>query len=217
MSASSDTMDLAIAKLQFIQVYLEDSSMPLPPQSEQDQRAANPRQESIPIPKDSQQIQTSVHESEGEDINEPAKTNDKHPADISSTPGQSDTSSSPSGIATHPTAILQHQSSGGKLRVSARPRAPMPTRSSLAQSSFAFMLEPDDSSTSANTSSAAKLSSAFLASGKRQLGGGSREKAYLFGDEPEDTGEISRKSSLQNGGAEEFSLGTIGGSGGTLT
>jgi TBC1 domain family protein 5 len=74
------------------------------------------------------------------------------------------------------------------------------------------MLEPDESSVSSTKSSSPKTSSPFLASGKRPLSGGSREKAFLFGGEIEDGEQSPWKPSEYNGPDEEFNLGTISGS-----
>lgn len=77
-----------------------------------------------------------------------------------------------------------------------RPQAPNPTRSTIAQSSFAWMLEPDESAASppspppkAKKKSNAPASSATNSHRKRPSANASRERtAFLFGDDPADEG-----------------------------
>ncbi|EMR65410.1 putative tbc domain-containing protein [Eutypa lata UCREL1] len=73
-----------------------------------------------------------------------------------------------------------------------RPQAPIPTRSTLAQSSFSWMLEPDESSSSSSLQAAA--ASAPRGKGapnslhrKRPSANANRERtAFLFGEVPSD-------------------------------
>jgi TBC1 domain family protein 5 len=113
---------------------------------------------------------------------------------------------------TSPSSSTPSESSGGGLAIPARPRAPIPTRSTLAQSSFAFMLEPDESSVTTAKSSSPKASSPFLASGKRPLSSGSREKAFLFGGESEYREQRPWNPPPHSGANQEYNLGTIKGS-----
>lgn len=206
-SKFTDTIDLAIAKIQFIQVYLEDSSMPLPTEPSQSTSAARSLRNSTT---DSTSLQTNkdpLLESEKKDLLAQSKSNMDNTRQAKSieapeVPGPS----------TSPSSITPSESSGGGLAIPARPRAPIPTRSTLAQSSFAFMLEPDESSVTTARSSSPKASSPFLASGKRPLSGGSREKAFLFGGEPEDGERSSWNRSPHSGADQEYNLGTIKGS-----
>ena len=206
-SKFTDTIDLAIAKIKFIQVYLEDSSMPLPTEPSQSPSAARSLRNSTT---DSTSLQTNkdpLLESEKKDLLAQSKSNMDNTRQAKSieapeVPGPS----------TSPSSITPSESSGGGLAIPARPRAPIPTRSTLAQSSFAFMLEPDESSVTTARSSSPKASSPFLASGKRPLSGGSREKAFLFGGEPEDGERSSWNRSPHSGADQEYNLGTIKGS-----
>jgi TBC1 domain family member 5 len=207
-SKSTDAIDLAIAKVQFVQVYLEDSSMPLPTEPSQSTSAARSLRNSTT---DSTSLQTNkdpLLESEKKDSLAHNKSNVDNTLQAKSIEALEvpNSSTSPSSSTT------PSESSGGGLAMPARPRAPIPTRSTLAQSSFAFMLEPDESSVTTARSSSPKSSSPFLASGKRPLSGGSREKAFLFGGESEDGEQSPWNRSPHSGADQEYNLGTIKGS-----
>jgi TBC1 domain family protein 5 len=207
-SESTDAIDLAIAKLQFVQVYLEDSSMVLP--TEASQKTAPPRSSR------NSTISSKTPEASMEPLVEPGNKDSlaQSPSTMkdSSHAESFQTPETPNLSISTPLSTTQSRSSAGGLATTARPRAPIPTRSTLAQSSFAFMLEPDDSSATTSKSSSPKTSSPFLASGKRPLSGGSKGKAFLFGGESED-GEQSRwNPSSPNSANQEYNLGTIKGS-----
>jgi TBC1 domain family member 5 len=204
-SKVTDTIDLAIAKLQFVQVYLEDSSMPIPTESSQDTIAAKSLRYSTINLRTSKANNDSPLESERKDLLAQSSSN----MDDESQGENIEALEAPNLSTLNSSSTTPPKSSGGSLAISARPRAPIPTRSTLAQSSFAFMLEPDESSNTTSKSSSPKASSPFLASGKRPLSGGSREKAFLFGGEPED-GEQSRwNPSTPSSANQEYNLGTI--------
>lgn len=207
-SKSTDAIDLAIAKLQFVQVYLEDSSMPLPTEPSQNTSAAkssrNSTTESKPIQTnndpllDSENKDSLAYSTSNVDDTPQAKGIEAPEAPEASNP------STPRSSSTTPS-----ESSGGVLAIPARPRAPIPTRSKLAQSSFAFMLEPDESSVTSAKYSSPKASTPFLASGKRPLSGGSREKAFLFGGDAEDGEQSPWNLSQHSSTNQEYNLGTI--------
>ncbi len=206
-SKSTDAIDLAIAKLQFVQVYLEDSSMPLPNEASQNTTAAKSLRNSTINSKTSEAKKDPLLESENKDLLGQSTSNVDNKSQAKST----ETLEAPiPGILTSP-STKPSDSSREALAIPARPKAPIPTRSTLAQSSFAFMLEPDESSVTAAKSSSPQSSSPFLASGKRPLRGGSREKAFLFGGEAED-GEQSRWNPPAHSSAnQEYNLGDIKG------
>jgi TBC1 domain family protein 5 len=205
-SKSTGAIDLAIAKLQFVQVYLEDSSMPLPTEPSQNTSATKPLRNSTTDSKSLQANKDSLLESERKDSLGKSNMDSTQQANSIEAPEVPNPSTLPS-LSTTPS-----ESSGASLAIPARPRAPIPTRSTLAQSSFAFMLEPDESSITTAKSSSPKASSPFLASGKRPLSGGSREKAFLFGGELEDGEQSPWDSSPQSGADQEYNLGAIKGS-----
>lgn len=84
-----------------------------------------------------------------------------------------------------------------------RPPAIVPTRSTLAQSSFAWMLEPGEEPHSAKPKSlspSTSTSSPFAPSGKKGVLRHGREKSsFLFGDEPEVNDAGAKKDDSLNG------------------
>ncbi|KAH8658650.1 rab-GTPase-TBC domain-containing protein [Tricladium varicosporioides] len=229
VSVSKDTnkeacvsaMDLAIAKADFVKIYLEDAEMPLPPESPE----LEPTSPSLKLPQDSH--------------HDPLLSATPTPAEITHQVFKQHKASSKSGcevpnllpsvlpVAENVTPqiseqgieyTIQHSTEESKVETPlqpkvnllARPKAPVPTRSSIAQSSFSWMLEPDTHATSSK-SSPPKPSSPFLKSGRRPTTGPNREKAaFLFG---EDGGESSSTNSRLDPLAdpeEGFHLGTIG-------
>lgn len=207
-SKSTDAIDLAIAKLQFVQVYLEDSSMPLPTEPSQNTSTAKSLRNPTTDSKSLQANKDPLLDSENKDTlaHSTSSIYNTPQAKSIEEPEVLNPSTSPSSSTT------PSESSGGGLAIPARPRAPIPTRSTLAQSSFAFMLEPDESSVPTAKSSSRKASSPFLASEKRPLSSGSREKAFLFGGEAEDGEQSPWNPSPHSGANQEYNLGTIKGS-----
>lgn len=181
-----ESIDIAVAKMQFVKVYLEDASMALP---EQPQQADRP--ETLIV----ERVRGSV-------LRSPQ-------------PFQPPFSSRDNQIVEADTLVsVAKPEANGKARESPSPAnettakatrpVSVPTRSNLAQSSFAFMLEPDQ--ISSTTSSPAKEVSPFSAPSKQRAG---REKAaFLFGEVSETTEVISAK---RRNTQESFDLGTMRG------
>jgi TBC1 domain family protein 5 len=182
-------IDIAVAKVGFVKVYLEDSTMPLPP---------NPKYVS---PEDRYSPQAGLSSTS------PART-PPHIATLTASSiadprSKVFTSSEPS----QPQApISEAQSRGespmveslideeleaaskktGVERSETRPAAPLPTRSSIAQSNFSWMLEPDATLGVGSKSSLPSSPSPFLKSGRRPNSGtgrGREKAAFLFGDD----------------------------------
>lgn len=196
-------IDTAIARMQFVKVYLEDTSMPLPKEiskeaSESPVVASSPSETIItPNLLDSGTKNTTERLSEQSDcaveaLQEAAST------EALATPTV--------------TAPDVEQESLVDPTKAERPKAPVPTRSTLAQSSFSWMLEPDEPSASGLKSTSTETSSSFLRSGGKRPGSGtSREKsAFLFGDDPDDFDLKGKRNSVQHD--EGFDLGTMKGS-----
>lgn len=154
--SSTPTSSAAIDRLQLIQVYLEDSSLPIPPESldastspqasEMKAEQADPPQiittddGSMVAPRISENRRSSKDESTEEDLENGNKSK----------------------------AIPQ------------RPAPTIPTRSTLAQSSFAWMLEPDEQLATPSSSPSPRTAVPDI----RRPVSASREKAaFLFGDE----------------------------------
>lgn len=212
-------MDMAIAKVEFVKVYLEDSTLPLPEESSQtDPSTPSPLPADTPPPPLQQPLQGAtpdptsyapsdlksenrVTEAVGKPlpaISTPDIVASKDPALAASPLANSTTNSQQVIIETPKEEELPH-----------RPKAPVPTRSTIAQSSFSWMLEPDSPSGSSMKSSPPKSSSPFLKSTRRPASGSGREKAaFLFG-EVDDT--PSQSQSRPHIDSETFNLGTIKG------
>ncbi|CZR54460.1 related to TBC1 domain family member 5 [Phialocephala subalpina] len=207
-------MDLAIAKVEFVRIYLEDSTMPLPDPAEDSSNPtpSHPIPTTTPRPPPPDPLQVKAPEPPGSPPSESAAQN--------STVATVDTPLQPSPIADTPKLEVpqidtpeESQKEGTEpieASLPSRPKAPVPTRSSIAQSSFSWMLEPDVSSASSSRSSPPKSSSPFLKSGRRPTSGPNREKAaFLFGD---DGGESNMGAARLPSGTspdEGFKLGTI--------
>jgi TBC1 domain family protein 5 len=219
---ASEALDIAIAKVQFVQVYLEDSSIPLPVELYQNPSALKsplnstseplaPGQDSLKIPKDKVSLGQATS-----DMMTSSKISVPWSSEILvdhliRSPGDSDTSLL-AAMDVSTSSKVSSESGGEGPNNAQRPRAPIPTRSSLAQSSFAWMLEPEETSTSATKWTPPKTSSPFLGSARRPLNGTNREKAaFLFGNDTEDIDTKPRKLSAQSAEEEGFNLGTIKG------
>ncbi|KUJ21048.1 RabGAP/TBC [Mollisia scopiformis] len=205
-------IDLAIAKVEFVKVYLEDSTIPLP------EDASHPTQ-SPPLPTTTPQppppdpLQVTTPKPPGSPSSNPAAQNTTVVADTPLQPSPiPDQSSKPEPPQIDlPEEVLKDITQPVEGGLAIRPKAPVPTRSSIAQSSFSWMLEPDVSLGSTHKSSPPKSGSPFLKSSRRPTSGPNREKAaFLFG---EDGGESNMSvGRLPLGNVEEgFNLGTIKG------
>lgn len=217
-----EAMDIAIAKVDFVKVYLEDSTMPLPIPSPDINGGNEPAIPEAVIPKAllspiSDHVQGTALESSiipsGSENSSTSETDILIKPlvltpDISQTPMDTgDTSSAEVPI------IIQLNTGKEDMRsaILERPSAPIPTRSTIAQSSFSWMLEPDQASIPTTKSSPPKSSSPFLRSGKRPISNAGREKAaFLFGEDDADFQLPIPKSPLLKLNAEEaFKLGTL--------
>jgi TBC1 domain family protein 5 len=220
-------MDLAIAKVDFVKIYLEDATMPLPLEpSEED----NTPSESSPIaaassaattpapPRSSSPKTPSTPQAELERAKAPGTAID---SSLSSSPIldtipkirnqiiEDSPIVAPSILSESSARKPEPDIDGGLL---ARPKAPVPTRSTIAQSSFSWMLEPDNTTPTADKSSPPKSSSPFLKSGRRPAAGPGREKAaFLFGDDGAETPLKNTRLASLIDGDEGLQLGTIRG------
>ncbi|KAI1326357.1 rab-GTPase-TBC domain-containing protein [Xylariaceae sp. FL0255] len=166
-----NAIELVTAKLQFIKVYLEDSTMALPDEEPMSPGATGRKVESEPLSDavaamalNSPMVIDSPDPANPDNGTSTNNLNEEAPKEISSTPPEPDsnvtkklenstnniTPSDPLGVET--STIIQTLK---------RPQPPIPTRSTLAQSSFSWMLEPDSSSSSFTTSSNPSSKSMF--------------------------------------------------------
>ncbi|KAJ3497730.1 hypothetical protein NLG97_g1677 [Lecanicillium saksenae] len=219
---SLQMIEVAAAKVQFVQIYLEDSTMDVPlfqagQTSGEEGKAEeiSKEREAKPVaktavegkPKKTQSSEKAISDVPPAVPEKPAATEKKAPAPTAQhlkLPGPAATKSSTS----KPTGIPQETLSkpspeankdAGEQPMEPTPSTPgapapttptkpvtaVPTRSTIAQSSFSWMLEPDESTPSASATAASK--SPPLQSKKRSSNNMSRERnAFLFGDGGED-------------------------------
>ncbi|KAI0603025.1 rab-GTPase-TBC domain-containing protein [Biscogniauxia sp. FL1348] len=206
-------LGVAAAKIQFIKVYLEDSTMDLPDESidSNPYHATDLATEVKKINAEAPSDEVTAVAS----LNVPTKADTPDPDDTTSTPKAPSPSPDPA-PSTSTTTREPHQKAGtgstaaaaaaaaaandplgASSSVSPRtqpPKAerplPIPTRSSLAQSSFAWMLEPNEPASSLPLSSPSSFSKTPPASSsgsqrhKRPSSNANRERtAFLFGDD----------------------------------
>lgn len=216
-------IELAVAKVEFVKVYLEDSTMPLP------QEPAESKTESQSTlvesgrgqrPQSPNVVATTAQQNDILPLPATVNTSSSpaEPTAASPTKNTSDLQSGTSIPANLPAVVVSSDKTSGaddplsSKNAIPRPAAPLPTRSSIAQSNFAWMLEPGESSSPVSTSPP-QSSSPFLKSARKPTSGASREKAaFLFGEENDDI--LDRKSPRRPADKDAdqiFSLGTIKG------
>jgi TBC1 domain family protein 5 len=210
---SVEALSLAIAKVQFVQVYLEDASLPLPMEdlapTEEDTRASTPHLtiEGPPVPE-----RTSSAP--------PTSASPARPMSTPSTDTSTDTDAS---------ANREERDKVGLLSPTARPNSPPSTlkpspatstlsprsRPLLTSSSFSWMLGQGDSDTPPRSTFAkASEHSAFASDEKRRMRG-SMGKGYLFGDDEGALGTGSGNEGLGKRGSVSGKGGKKGKDGGT--
>ncbi|KXJ94532.1 rab-GTPase-TBC domain-containing protein [Microdochium bolleyi] len=198
----SESLNTATARLEVVKGFLEDSTMTVPADlttlilqngAKQDAtlaiRAANGQPNSIVEP-----VGSSLN---GTSQAEVSNKNDEKATDAPGTAEQQSTTPQPESA----TLTVPGSENNDPLDVGAistaeatrRPQAPNPTRSTIAQSSFAWMLEPDESSSTTKAGPVTSISSfkksptapSSSSSGhrKRPSANANRERtAFLFGD-----------------------------------
>ncbi|KAI1879592.1 hypothetical protein JX265_002546 [Neoarthrinium moseri] len=188
----TENLEIAVAKIQFVKIYLEDSTMALPEDaagkspSEETTGMAIPEPEPEPLAEAvaAMVINTpdmAVDSPNPEATQAPEPTPSEPPAmgPATDTMETDPLSSSRTATPTQPTSLQ-------------RPHAPIPTRSTLAQSSFAWMLEPDQSASSVPLPQPALESKPRPANKhhKKPSANASRERtAFLFGEVPSGGGD----------------------------
>ena len=178
---SLELIEVAAAKIQFVKIYLEDSSMEVPildsPLVEEnaDETVEETNANQIKKVEDVPAIVTSPSPA---DVDIAALKLDEHDSAVkkdevvpSPNPDAMDTSDDKA-----PAEPLKTTNSN------VRPSAPIPTRSTLAQSSFSWMLEPDESTSTQPHAVATRSPPSHK---KRGPNNASRERnAFLFGEVP---------------------------------
>ncbi|KAI0380895.1 RabGAP/TBC [Hypomontagnella monticulosa] len=182
-----DALAVTAAKLQFIKVYLEDSTVALPDDEE-------------PGPSISPATPTV-----GDGKVDPEPPSDAVAAMTLDTPTTATSTPNPEAVKPPPVDSPKPGPEPDKMdtddplgsgastmtvvdKKPERPQAPIPTRSTLAQSSFSWMLEPDTSSSSSSQPMfSPKLPSSSNSHRKRPSANANRERtAFLFGEVPTD-------------------------------
>jgi TBC1 domain family protein 5 len=200
---SHELIEVAAAKIQFVKIYLEDSSMDLPtndPASETSQEVPTKGSEVLSPPiasaKDSATTETAPSDEaniSNLNLSTPLVEVDKKTEQ--SQPSSPATTSN--GEEVKAARVLKPKSV-----TNPRPSAPIPTRSTLAQSSFSWMLEPDQSSPTSTPAIASK--SPPVQHKKRSSNNASRERnAFLFG-------EVATEQEGQRDSDEIFGLEQLG-------
>ncbi|RYP15056.1 hypothetical protein DL765_005950 [Monosporascus sp. GIB2] len=169
-----EELEITTAKIQLVKIYLEDSTMALPEEPSPSIQA------------------TAVGHDENTNSSEPLS--DAVAAMDLNKPKSDDSSSTPPPAldAANPANRLQADTDAAMdidplglgtttpIQILQRPKPAIPTRSSLAQSSFSWMLEPDESSSSQASAPRAKPSDQHR---KRPSANANRERtAFLFGE-----------------------------------
>ncbi|KAI1502734.1 rab-GTPase-TBC domain-containing protein [Biscogniauxia marginata] len=199
---TQDALGIAAAKIQFVKVYLEDSTMDLPDENTGSTHTLDPdagdkklKNESLSDTVAAMTLGTPMVDDSpnSDDTTDTPKTALPDPTPASAPDNLQKTGAdSP---ATDPLGISEVSTHAPSPQLK-RPQLPIPTRSSLAQSSFAWMLEPNDSSSSSSSRSrehafpsSAKPppSSSGALRHKKPSSNASRERtAFLFGEVPSD-------------------------------
>lgn len=174
---SVEALSLAIAKVQFVQVYMEDSSIPLPVDE------ANERTEQAAA----LNAATGLLSPKPQSPAIPERTSSAPP--ISSAPQSRPTSSATNPRPSSPPSKAQASSSTSNLSPRARP--------TLASSSFSWMLGQESTASTFATNTA---HTSFASDEKRRMKG----KGFLFGDEEDADSPIKEKrgSASGKGGAK---------------
>jgi TBC1 domain family protein 5 len=207
-------IDIAVAKVGFVKVYLEDHMMPLPPNPkhappEEPSPVAgiSPRSRAVTSAQteDPRALASAVPGSKTATARAPSHSGAPTPTDMSR--GGSPAIRSPVDAAPEPTS-KKTESGPAEARSTRSPAAPLPTRASIAQSNFSWMLEPDSTTASSSPKSSSPNSpSPFLKSERRPTSGTRREKAaFLFGEDAEERRTSAAGTPVKREDVEGFSL-----------
>ncbi|TWU76716.1 hypothetical protein ED733_002931 [Metarhizium rileyi] len=181
---SLELIEVAAAKIQFVQIYLEDSTMDVPVLSTSKKESAmSPRIVDKAAETKTATARETPELSSGSSVADLTKLVEDNPKK-KGVKDQKNMDVSGDGPPKH----ASHAESSKNDAVEVRP-APVPTRSSLAQSSFSWMLEPDE--TAPSRSAATKSPS--MQHTKKHSSNLSRERnAFLFGEVTADATDGSR-------------------------
>ncbi|KAH8595701.1 rab-GTPase-TBC domain-containing protein [Bisporella sp. PMI_857] len=217
-----NAIDLAIAKVDFVKIYLEDLSMPLPADQPELDPSPSPATSSLLNPTSSPTPKSrETQEHGGPMLLQPSSIGKNAEAGTVPIPSPAPEIPHTNKEVRGETAVPEPSIIIPKEKVSqpdshdsvlGRPKAPVPTRSTIANSSFSWMLDTDDSPALGLGFKAVSPApnTPFLKSGRKPISGPSRERAaFLFG---EDGGELQKpesRSPLLVDPEQSFDLKTI--------
>lgn len=211
---SLELIEVAAAKVQFVQIYLQDSTMEVPslqvpasPETKSDEK------ETVKPPKEAE-TGTKSDEKKPEALKQPVQTltvkskpaestkakptptvkkADDQPERVPPVPPKESKGKQPATPTTSQSNKPEQTETPAMPREAEKPKetpsrpTAVPTRSSIAQSSFSWMLEPDESSTPKSPPSSSIKSPTSAQHKKRSSNNLSRERnAFLFGDASND-------------------------------
>ncbi|KAK8056016.1 hypothetical protein PG993_001243 [Apiospora rasikravindrae] len=195
----SEALEIAAAKVQFVKIYLEDSTIALPEDEYFPPAQTQPEPQANPVSPDPPTDAVAAMAISTPDmvVDSPNPQNSSPAPDMISVPPAKDVTANNGHsdvMDTDPLSSTSRTATPTQATVLQRPPAPIPTRSSLAQSSFSWMLEPDQSASSKpdvfGSQKSKPSSSTASPSGnhrKRPSANANRERtAFLFGEVPLD-------------------------------
>ncbi|OBT87827.1 hypothetical protein VE02_02136 [Pseudogymnoascus sp. 03VT05] len=200
----STSINNGLDKLRFIMLRLEDSSLPLQPDTPRtapDAEVARTMESEKKSQVQASNVATPISPLKDiETTNLPAET---PPPTAGSSPTLGRTiPRRPRTSVSQPSECLDAGS--GK---PGQPATGIPARSTLAQSSFAWMLGPDEHSVPSDQSTSMKSPSPFLSSGRKPGSNVARERsAFLFGDDADEDDVNSPASPKRGGSKGDFGL-----------
>ncbi|KAF4875656.1 TBC1 domain family member 5 [Colletotrichum siamense] len=186
-----ELVEVAAAKVQFVKVYLEDSTIEVPDLESIASPTSEDIKEEVPMdigPDDSAVLggmpapENVANGISTLSLQEDGKPKSSDPQPILPDAMEITEDSLPTLPSEAPSVSVSSPASGTPSPKVQRPQPPIPTRSTLAQSSFSWMLEPDQSAHSATPPQLPKATSGGNHK-KRPSGNISRERnAFLFGE-----------------------------------
>ncbi|KAL7789271.1 RabGAP/TBC [Trichoderma afarasin] len=193
---SLDIIEVAAAKVQFVQIYLQDASMDIPtadsPTSEEAQLAAEKRE-------DKEIKKAPPPEKENQPLSPVSGTNASGP-NLSKADSKLGDVKKPEKIQdplSNAAEATSNDSKKEEVLSEGQPKTPVavsiPARSTIAQSSFSWMLEPEES----GPLQTPPIGKSPTSQQKRRNNNASREKnAFLFGEAP---AELDERDPLRSG------------------
>lgn len=187
---SLDLIEVAAAKVQFVQIYLQDASLSIPAMDQ----AVNEEPQAVPEKKEESKVKKiSSAEKENQPLSPRSSTTNVSTPNLAKAPSiwrEPKKASKNSDSLSASTSITKHETKSdtvlSEIRPNVQPLVSIPTRSTIAQSSFSWMLEPDESGPP-QTPTASKSPTIQQ---KKRMNNASREKnAFLFGEGVPETSE----------------------------